>query len=441
MNITKKQLDDLNAVVTVAIGKEDYEDKVNKVLKDYKKQANIPGFRKGHVPFGLIKKQYGKAVLVDEVNKLLQDNLAKYLYEEKLDVLGNPLPKMNDDFDWDNESFDFEFELGLAPNFEVNLKTRKPVIHYKVIADKKMLDKHVESIQKRNGESTPIDEVTKDAELKGNFTNEAAEIDNSALFEIAALKSKKAIQSLLGKKVGDTITLNTKGLFEEDHQLAYSLGIDEEKATKLKIDVQYTIAEIHKITPAELNQELFDKLYGEGNVTSVDEMKQKIKEESETQFALQSDQKLLNDVIDKLIEDTKFDLPAEFLKKWMQVSGEEPLTEEEVTEKYEDTEKALRYQLIENKLTKEHGIQQTHEELKAFSKENLRKQMLSYGIPEPSEEMIENLSERAITDEKEYNRLSSQLLSQKLLALFKEKSNLKPKEVSFDAFVKESLKK
>ena len=127
MNITKEQIDDLNAVVKVAITKDDYQDKVQKILNDYRKQANIPGFRKGHVPMGLIKKQYGKAVLVDEVNKLLQDNLNKYLTEEKLDVLGNPLPKQKDNFDWDKDELDFEFELGLAPEFEVPLKTKKPL--------------------------------------------------------------------------------------------------------------------------------------------------------------------------------------------------------------------------------------------------------------------------------------------------------------------------
>ena len=140
MNITKQQIDELNAVVKVAISKEDYQEKVDTILKDYRKQANIPGFRKGQVPIGLIKKQYGKAVLVDEVNKLLQDNLNRFLTEEKLDVLGNPLPKQQDNFDWDNEVLDFEFELGLAPDFDVQLKTKKAITQYKIVADKKMID-------------------------------------------------------------------------------------------------------------------------------------------------------------------------------------------------------------------------------------------------------------------------------------------------------------
>ena len=153
MNITKEQIDELNAVVKVAITKDDYHEKVEGILKDYRKQANIPGFRKGQVPMGLIKKQYGKAVLVDEVNKLLQDNLNKYLTEEKLDVLGNPLPKQQDNFNWDTEEFAFEFELGLAPNFEVPVKSKKAITQYKIIADKKMVDEQVEHLQKQYGKS------------------------------------------------------------------------------------------------------------------------------------------------------------------------------------------------------------------------------------------------------------------------------------------------
>ena len=271
MNITKEQIDDLNAVVKVAITKDDYQDKVDSILKDYKKQANIPGFRKGQVPMGLIKKQYGKAVLVDEVNKLLQDNLNKYLTEEKLDVLGNPLPKQQDGFDWDTENFAFEFELGLAPNFEVPLKTKKAITHYKIVADKKMVDEQVERIQKQYGKLISKSEVGKKDEITGSFLNEAEEIEHKTTLELDKFKSKKAVDALLGKKVGDTVTLNTKGLFKDDDMLISSLGISKEKSEKLKIDVSFTIDEINEREPAKLDQELFDKLFGKDEITSAKE--------------------------------------------------------------------------------------------------------------------------------------------------------------------------
>ena len=437
MNITKEQIDELNAVVKVAISKDDYEGRVNKILNDYRRQANIPGFRKGQVPLGLIKKQYGKAVLVDEVNKLLQDNLNKYLTEEKLDVLGNPLPKQQDDFDWDSDELAFEFELGLAPNFEVQLKTKKPIVHYKIVADKKMVEDQVDRIKKQYGKLISKDTVEKGFEVTGTFVNEAEEIENRTTIELDKLKSKKAVDALVGKKVGDKVTLKTKGLFKENYMLLSALGITNEKAEKLDAEVTFTIEEINERQPAELNQELYDKLFGKDVVKSEKELKQKIKEDTEKQFEQQSDQKLLNDVTERLIETTKFDLPTEFLKKWIQISGEKMLSEDEAKDEFEKSEKGLRYQLIEGKIIKEHGLQVQFDELKEFAKGFIKSQMAQYGHMNPSEEELDNIANRVMGNQDEVKRLSEQLMSQKLLDLYKEKANLKTKEVTYDNFVKE----
>ncbi|QLG44495.1 trigger factor [Costertonia aggregata] len=437
MNITKEQIDDLNAVVKVAITKDDYQEKVDTILKDYKKQANIPGFRKGHVPMGLIKKQYGKSVLVDEVNKLLQDNLNKYLTEEKLDVLGNPLPKQQDNFDWDKENFDFEFELGLAPDFDVNLKSKKAITHYKIIADKKMVDEQVERLQKQYGKLVNKQEVGKKDEVTGTFKNEAEEIDQKTTLELSKIKSKKALDSLVGKKPGDTVSLKTKGLFKEDYLLPSALGIDKEKAEKLNIEVDFTIEEVNEREPAPLDQELFDKLFGKDNVKSEKELKERIKEDSEKQFEQQSDQKLLNDVTENFIDTVKFDLPSEFLRKWIQMTGEKPLTEEEAKAEYEKSEKGLRYQLIEGKIIQENNLQVQFDELKEFAKGFIKSQMAQYGQLNPAEEELDNIAARVMGNQDEVKRLSEQLMSQKLLNLYKEKANLKTKEVTYENFVKE----
>lgn len=437
MNITKEQIDDLNAVVKVAVTKDDYQDKVETILKDYRKQANIPGFRKGQVPMGLIKKQYGKAVLVDEVNKLLQDNLNKYLTEEKLDVLGNPLPKQRDNFNWDSENFDFEFELGLAPSFEVELKAKKAITHYKIVADEKMINEQVERIQKQYGKLVNKSEVSKKDEVVGVFKNEAEEIENKATLEISTLKGKKAIDTLIGKKVGETVTLNTKDLFKENQELASALGITAEKAEGLKTDVTFTIEEINEREPAKLDQELFDKLFGKDVVKSTEALKAKIKEDSEQQFAQQSDQKLLNDVTENFIETTKFDLPTGFLKKWIQLTGEKVLSDEEATAEYEKSEKGLRYQLIEGKIIQENKLQVQFDELKEFSKGFIKSQMAQFGQLNPAEEELDNIAARVLSNQDEVKRLSEQLMSQKLLNLYKEKANLKSKEVTYENFVKE----
>src|SRR5690606_10856002 len=237
-------------------------------------------------------------------------------------------------------------------------------------------------------------------------------------------------EALLGKKAGDRIVLSTKGLFKEAHQLSAALGIEREKAEKLNTEVNFTLEEINEREPAALDQELFDKLFGKDVVKSEKELREKIKEDSEKQFEQQADQKLLNDITEKLSEDTKFELPSEFLKKWIQISGEEPLTEDQAKEEFERSEKGLRYQLIEGKVIAENNLQVQFDELKEFTKGFVRSQMAQYGHLSPQEEELENIAVRVLSNQDEVRRLSEQLMSQKLLDLFKEKANLKVKEVS-----------
>ncbi|AXG69551.1 trigger factor [Kordia sp. SMS9] len=436
MNITRENIDTLNAVVTVNIEKEDYSDKVTKILMDYKKTANIPGFRKGHVPLGLVKKQYGKAVLVDEVNKLLQESLNKYLVEEKLDILGNPLPRMQEELDWDAESFSFEFELGLAPEFNVDLQ-ENAITQYTIVADDKMIDGQIENIRKQYGKLISQDEVTEESEVTGIFSNEEKEIENNVTFGLDKIKGKRNLNKFVGTKVGDTVTLKTKGLFNDDHDLMNFLKVSHDDVHDLDIEVSFKINEANTRELAELNQELFDKLFGEGNVSSLEEAKQKIKEDAERQFVQQSDQRLLNDVTEGLIENTKFDLPADFLKKWIQSAGEQELTPEQAEEEYSKSEKGLRYQLIQDRLVKDNEVQVEFEDLKEFAKQMIRVQMAQFGQMNPSDEELEGIAARILSNQEEVRRLTDQLLSQKLLDLFKEKAKLETKEVTYENFVKE----
>ncbi|TJY32498.1 trigger factor [Pontimicrobium aquaticum] len=437
MNITRENIDALNAVVKVDIEKNDYADKVEKILSDYRKTANIPGFRKGHVPMGMVKKQYGKAVLVDEVNKLLQDALHKYLTEEKLDVLGNPLPKAQDDLNWDAENFTFEFELGLTPEFEVNLKSKKAITHYNIIADDKMIDDQVVNIQKQYGKLVSKNEVEENDEITGTFVNEDKDINSQTTLTLDKIKGKVNAKKFIGAKVGDVITLKTKGLFNDDHDLMTYLKVSHDDTHGLDIEVDFTINEVNTRELADLDQELFDKLFGKGNVTSVTELKEKIKEDAEKQFIQQSDQKLLNDVTEYLVENTKFNLPAEFLQKWIQTAGEEPLDEAQAKEEYEKSEKAMRYQLIESKLIIDNNLQINFDDLKAYTHEMIKGQMAQFGQMNPSEKELDDISARILSNQDEVKRLSEQLTSQKLLAFYKENVNLKTKEMSYDKFVKE----
>ncbi|MFD0989295.1 trigger factor [Mariniflexile jejuense] len=437
MNITRENVDALNAVVKVDIAKEDYSAKVEKILTDYRKTANIPGFRKGQVPMGMVKKQYGKAVLVDEVNKLLQDALNKYLTEEKLDVLGQPLPKPQDTINWDADTLSFEFELGLAPEFEVTLKGKEAITQYNIVADDKMINEQVERIQKQYGKLISQSVVEKESEITGVFKNEEREIENKVTLTLDKFKGKATEKLFIGAKTGDVITLQTKGLYDDEHELMHALKLGHDDIHGLDIEVTFTISEINTRELADLDQDLFDKLFGKDVVTSVTELKDKIKEDAEKQFAQQADQKFLNDVTEYLVENTKFDLPASFLQKWMQTAGEQPLDSEQAKEEYEKSEKSLRYQLIEGKLITDNNIQITMDDIKNHSREMIKAQMAQFGQMNPSDEELDNIAARILSNQDEARRISEQLVSQKLLSLYKEKANFKVKELSYENFVKE----
>ena len=240
----------------------------------------------------------------------------------------------------------------------------------------------------------------------------------------------------MGKKVGDVVTLKTKGLFNDDHKLMDVLNIGHDDVHGLDIEVTFTIDEVIGYEPATLDQELFDRLFGPKAVTSVDEMKAKIKEDAERQFAQQADQKFLNDVTEFLVESTKFDLPAEFLKKWIQTTGENPISEEEAATEYERSEKGLRYQLIEGKIMKDNNLQITFDELKDYTSGLIKQQMAQFGQMDPSDEDVQGIVARVMSNQDEVRRLSEQVMNQKMLDLFKDKVKAKTKEVNYEDFVK-----
>lgn len=440
MNITKENVDALNAVVKVDIVAEDYQSKVEDILKDYRKKANIPGFRKGHVPMGMVKKQYGKSVMIDEVNKLLQESLNKFLVEEKLDILGNPLPKVSEDFSWDSDTFSFEFELGLAPEFDVNLKSKKKVTQYNITVDDALIDKEVENIQSRYGKMSAVEVIDEKTNVTGTFVNEEKEIEKKSTINLDDIKGKVNLKKFVGKKIGDVIELKTKGLFKEDYKLQGALGLSAEDAKDLDVKVQFTIEETTEIELADLDQELFDKLFPGGTVKSVTELRDKIKEDAEKQFQQQADQQLLNAVTEHLIENTKFDLPAEFLQKWLATAGEKQLTEEEAIEEYNKSEKGLRYQLIQEQIMKENEIKIDFEELKDFAKGFIRAQMAQFGNMNPEDAELEDIANRILTNQDEARRLQDQLMSQKLLEFYKENMSFKVKDVNYENFIKEVYK-
>ena len=441
MHISRKDSDSLNSIITITIDQRDYISKVEEVLKNYRKTANIPGFRKGNVPIGMIKKQYEKPVIADEVNKLLQEKLDKFIKDEKLAILGNPLPIINKDLDWTSKSLEFNFEIGLSPKFEINFNTRKKVTHFKIIADDKMINDQQENIRKQYGKIVTRNEIKNEYEITGNFESKENNINTTSTFSVTDFKSKKNKDLLLESKPGDTVKFAVTNLFIDSKKTRRILGIAEDKVSILTGDVSIEIKEVNERILADLNQELFDKIYKSGTIKSVKEFKLKIAEGIEKQVEQQSDQKLLNDVTEFLIKNTKFNLPNEFLIKWIQNSGKETLSIDKAKEEFSKSEKGIRYQLIEGKIIADNKLQVKIEELRGFAKEMILNQMRQYGQTIPSDKEIEEIINRILSNKDEIKRIQEQLMSKKLLNFYKNNIPLNLKKVNFESFVSEAYGK
>ena len=434
MKVSRKNIDKLNSLLSIEVVKKDYESNVDKVLVDYKKRANIPGFRKGHTPIGLIKKQYGLSVKVDEVNKVIQKALSDFLTDQKLAILGNPIPKENKELDWSSDDMTFEFEIGLSPEFEVSLKNKKAIESFQIEADTKMIDSQIENIQNQYGKLVSKNSISDGFEINGSFINKELNVDSTTTFQLKNIKGKANIGSIKSMKIGEVITLKTNGLFVKDSDLDFHLKLNDDNKGEIN-HVDFNLKEINEKIPADLDQDLFDKLFGKDIIKSVTELRGKLKADAEKNFVNQSDQKLLNDVTEYLIDNTKFNLPEKFLMKWMETAGENKLSKEDAEAEFKKSEKGLRYQLIESKIIENNKIKIDLDQIKVFSKDLIKTQMMQYGQMNPEEKELESISQRILSNKDEVKRISDQLLSQKLITLFKSELKFKTKKVSYEKFV------
>ena len=440
MKFNRSNTDDLNAVLTVTVDRADYADKVNQALKNYRKNANIPGFRKGQVPMSLIKKQYEMPLVYDEVNKLLQTGVDDYLRDNELQILGQPVPKADENFDWNADELNFSFDLGLAPDFDVDLENIK-VPYHKIEVSEEDINKYIDNFASRYGKMSPAEEVAEGAVLKGVFheTDENGEVVEGAehyhsSFKFNDLKTKELFE---GKKVEDKVLVDAKDLFEDEFMLADTLGIED--ATDFDKKLQFKINEIVNLQNAEIDQDLFDKVYGEGNVDSEEAFRTKIKEEAEKMYEGEADRVMLSSVLMKLVDESDFQLPSEFLKNWLKFNQKEEKTDEEIEKMYTDSEKGFKYQLIEGKLADKFDIDVTQEDVLDQAVKMIKQQMAMYGIsnPEMDDDQLKQIAMSSLQNEQEAKRLSDQVFSDKLLAVFKEKIKFDEKTVSFDEFIEE----
>jgi trigger factor len=446
MNVSREDVDALNAILKVKVGPADYEKNVAKQLEDYRKRANVPGFRKGHVPMGMLKKQYGKALLIEELNKLVNDSLYQYINEQKIDILGNPIPKKDTEvignFDQPGD-FEFQYEIGLAPEFQIKLNEKSKFDFVKVKIDDALINKQLEDLRRRYGKLISNNEVSGDEMLLGQFVElekngeiKAGGVMNSSTISLEFIEDKSTKKLFNGKKVGDKVVVDIAKVSKGEADLASMLGIKKEDLSTIGKQFQFTINDIKKMEMAEMTTDLFNKVFGEGAVKTEEEAKNKIKEDLDKMFGTDSDRILTRKVYNELLDSTKIALPDNFLKRWIKLSNEKEITEEQIEAEYTNYSKGLKWQLIQGKLFKDNNVQFESQEAVEYTKSLLVNQYAQYGIPAPEDKELTESAHKVLSDKKEANQIYDMLAEKKLTELIKNTVSLKEKALSYDDFVK-----
>ena len=441
MNISKKDIDKLNAEITIDLGPADYEEKVNEAIKKVQRSAAMPGFRPGKVPAGLIRKQYGTSILVEELNKILNDSLDTYIKENNIEVLGNPLPKEQQPVDWNNQKdFTFTYELGLAPQFDLKIDNSHSFNYKKVKVDDELVEKYLKDVRRNYGK--PVNpEVAGDkdvlfvdiVELDADNTIKPGGVFKSTSVGIDRLKNEDLKKKLTGLKKEDKLVINVNELYETALDKSVSLGIDKEAAENFSANIQLTVKNIARLEDAEINQELFDKLYGPGKINSEEEFRNKIREELGMMFNQDSDRDLRKEIEKTLISKLNIQLPDEFLKRWLMAVNEKPVTKEQLEKEYPEYADAMKWRLIENKIIKENNISVNADEAKEEAKAFIKSEYARYGQT-PNEEDVDKIAKDILTKEKEAQKIFENLYAKKVLDLIKNNCKLESKEVSYNEF-------
>lgn len=447
MQVKKENKDDLNAVIRIQVEKPDYEQQVTNKLKDYKKQANMPGFRPGMVPMGMIRRMYYKPVLLEEINKIVSESLTKFIEEEKLNILGEPLTNKEEqkEIDFDKqEDFEFVFDIGIAPEVEADISEKDKFPYYVIDADKDLIDKHADSYANRFGEMIQGEEVEDEDVIKGNLSQLSPEGEilsdgistENASLSMRVIKDEEIKDKLMGSKVGDIIQLDLKKAFPNDTELAGILKVDKELIEEESMNFQLTVEEISRWKKAAIDQELFDKAFGEGEITSEEEFRNRLKEEIEKAYAQNSDYKLFLDTRQKMLDKLQTEIPEDFIKRWLLESNKGKLTEEDLEKDFSKVKDDLKWQLIQDSLIKKLELKVEPAEVEELAKQQVLMQFQQYGMANVPEEHLNNYAGEVMKKEEERRKLYEQKFQEKITLAVKEKATLEEKKVKEEDFAK-----
>lgn len=449
MNISLKNNDAVSGIVKLEIGKADYAEQVDKSLRNFRQKANVPGFRKGMVPMGMVKKMYGKHLLVEEVNKLISDKLFGYIRENKLNILGEPMPNQTEQKEINfetQEDFEFCFDVAFAPEIKIELSKEDKVPYYQVAIDDEMLNKQVDAYRANFGSYDKTEVVEeKDlvkgtiAELENGSPKEGGIVVEDAVLMPSYLKGEAEKAKFMGANVNTVVVFNPSQAYEgegADAEIASLLKIEKEAVAALTSDFSFEIKEITRHKDAEMNQELFDKVFGEGVVSSEEEFKNTIKDALLEQFNPQSDFKFLTDARDLLVERVgELTFADDLLKRWL-VAANEKNTPETIDQDYPQIIADLTYHLIKENIVKENGLKVEDADIESFAKRVAKAQFAQYGMLSVPEDVLANYAKDMLKNKQTLQNIIDRAVEEKLAVWLKDQVELEVNEVSADEFGK-----
>ena len=443
MQISQESIDALRAHVSVTLDKSDYEARCESRLKSHRKQAQMPGFRVGKIPMGLIRKQYGKSVLAEELNKLLSEALQKHVVDNKLDVLGNPIPSetLEDSGDWDNpDAFTFHYEIGLAPEVKLEFKRAKFTRHT-IPVDKKAIDNRIVDMQRRHGKVNDTDQAGEKDMLLGTFVQlddkgEILEggIENRSSISIEFVEDKKTQKKLIGSKINDVVVLDPAKITKGHDDLGKMLGITHEQVHNLKSEFKFGVEEIKSLEEHEVNQDLFDKIYPQGEVSSLKDFKSKIEKGLEGYFDRDAEWVFRRRFVVDLVEYMKIELPEAFLKRWILLTNDKPVTPEQLDQEFAGYADSLRWQLVQKAVMSDQDMKVTADELEVEAKKFIGAQYAQYGRMPMDEETMSNVAKNMLAQEDERRRIADVIIERKVVDHLKTLVTIKDKSISYEKF-------
>lgn len=441
MQINQSEIKDLTAVLTMTVEPADYQEAVQKELKQIRQKANVPGFRPGMVPMGMLKKMYGKSVLAEVINKTISENLSKYIDEQHLNILGDPLPneELTPEVNFDTQdTFTFAFDIALAPEFDALLNGKNKLTQYTITVTDEMVDNQVQSYAQRFGDYVNAEQVEEGDVLKGLLTEQKEDgiVKENGMLTPQYMKDKKQAKLFAGAKVGDVITFNPNKAYGNEVEISSMLGISKEEAKELTSDFTFELQSITRHQAATINGELFAKVYGENNITDEADFRAHIKAEIEQNMAEDAKYKFGLDAKAAVMKKmAKIEFPEAFLKRWVKATNEK-MTEEELEKDFPAMVDELRWHLAKDQLAKHFNIQVEKEDVEAYAKEVARMQFMQYGLMHVEDSYLTNYAEQMLKDEKQLRGIVERVAENKIYEALKSIAKIEEKEISHADFGK-----